>query len=182
MPRYVAFLRAINITGRPVKMDALRREFEAMGFANVATYIQSGNVLFESSDSDTAELESRIEGRVEAMVGYPVATFIRTEAELARLGSFTPFPDSELTPESIMYVAFLRDEPGNAKQEALLAQAGAIDQFQIYGRHVFWLRHTHLGESSFSGARLEKIISGPATVRNMTTIRKIVAKYDLLER
>ena len=87
MPRYIAFLRAINVGGHTVKMDRLREIFESLGFANVETFIASGNVVFETTALDTAALETRIAAALQAALGYEVATFIRTEAELARIAA-----------------------------------------------------------------------------------------------
>ena len=83
MPRYIAFLRAINVGGHTVKMDALRELFEALGFEQVETFIASGNVIFETTETDTAALERRIETHLQAALGYAVATFLRSDAEVA---------------------------------------------------------------------------------------------------
>ena len=85
MQRYIAFLRAINVGGHTVKMDALRVLFESLGFINVETFIASGNVLFETPDGDPQEMETKIEACLRSALGYEVATFIRTRAELAAI-------------------------------------------------------------------------------------------------
>lgn len=94
--RSIALLRAINIQGRYVKMDVLRQIFVVLGFANVKTFITSGNIIFESHAEDTAELERRIEKQLHTVLGYAVATFIRSPAELAAVGSFTPFAADDM--------------------------------------------------------------------------------------
>ena len=93
MPRYVAFLRAINIGGRVVKMDRLRKLFEELPLTNVETFIASGNVIFESSAGNTASLEARIEGRLSEALGYEVAAFLRTAGEVGAIARYRPFPD-----------------------------------------------------------------------------------------
>src|SRR5438093_13743288 len=107
MPPYVAFLRGINVGGHTVKMDDLRRHFEAMGVANVSTFIASGNVLFESPEADAAALERRIEATLHAALGYESATFLRTDAELAAVAAQDPFPDVELEGREKVYVVFM---------------------------------------------------------------------------
>jgi uncharacterized protein (DUF1697 family) len=72
MPRYVAFLRAINVGGHIVKMDALRRHFASLGFDDVETFIASGNVIFQSRSTAAAALERRIEACLEERLGYEV--------------------------------------------------------------------------------------------------------------
>ena len=78
MAKYIAFLRAINVGGRTIKMDHLRTLFAQMGFADVATFIASGNVIFDSPETDTVVLERTIEDGLQDMLGYRVDTFIRT--------------------------------------------------------------------------------------------------------
>ncbi|NUO79794.1 DUF1697 domain-containing protein, partial [candidate division KSB1 bacterium] len=96
MPQYLAFLRAINVGGHTVKMDQLRRLFEALGFANVETFIASGNVIFTSPSKSTKALEKKIEKHLHESLGYEVATFIRTTAELAVVAQYKPFSATEL--------------------------------------------------------------------------------------
>ena len=95
MPRYIAFLRAINVGGHTVKMDVLRQHFEALGFSQVETFIASGNVVFETTAKNTRTLEKKIEQQLRAALGYEVATFIRTTAELAAIAQYQPFPPAQ---------------------------------------------------------------------------------------
>lgn len=89
--RYVAFLRAINVGKRTVKMDVLRALLQAMGFADVETFIASGNVIFTAPAQDRRALETRIEGELRKGLGYEVETFIRTPAELDAITRYRPF-------------------------------------------------------------------------------------------
>src|SRR3712207_154861 len=91
MPRFIALLRAINVGGRIVKMDHLRSLFASIGFSGVETFIASGNVIFEAPDCDAAALEQRIEAHLHQALGYEVATFIRTDSELAAVARYQPF-------------------------------------------------------------------------------------------
>lgn len=174
--RYLAFLRAINVGGRTVKMDHLRRLFDEMGFANVSTFIASGNVIFESGDTDAAGLERRIEAGLQDGLGYRVDTFIRNPAELAAVAAKWPFSDADRAMAHSFYVAFLGAPPDEAGRERLLAYTTLVDAFHIDGREVYWLRRDAIGESSFAGGALEKALGMPATVRNRTTVVKIAAR------
>src|SRR5258705_10757420 len=95
MPKYVAFLRAINVGGHTVKMDHLRSLFEAMGFANVETFIASGNAIFDSKIRNMKALEGKIEKALAAKLGYEVKTFIRSVTELAEVSRYKPFDDCD---------------------------------------------------------------------------------------
>ncbi len=110
MPRYIAFLRAINVGGHTVKMDALRQHFESLGFTGVETFIASGNVVFETESTDAQALERQIEGALHAALGYEVATFIRTTAELAAVAQYEPFATSALATAMALSVAFLPED------------------------------------------------------------------------
>ena len=178
MPKYVAFLRAINVGGHTVRMEHLRRLFEAQGFSGVETFIASGNVIFDSASGSARALEERLESSLREALGYEVATFIRATKELAAIARHKPFAAAELEREgNVLYVAFLADRPGAEATRSLLSLANEVDDFHVAGREVYWLRRTKVGESKFSGALLERTLGAQATVRNSTTVRKLAAKY-----
>jgi uncharacterized protein (DUF1697 family) len=178
MPKYVAFLRAINVGGHTVKMDDLRNLFEALGFANVETFIASGNVIFDSKSTNTKALERKIEKHLQSELGYAVRTFLRSTAELAQVVRHEPFSEGELLAEgNVVYITFTESNPSEAVQQRLLAQRSTVDDFHINGREVYWLYRRLAGETRFQGPLLEKTLGMQATVRNSNTVRKIVAKY-----
>ena len=165
--RYVAFLRAINVGGHVVKMDRLRQIFELLPIRNVSTLIASGNVLFESAAA-AIHLEASIELQLRKHLGYPVATFIRTIPELQQIVARDPFEGDEGT----LYVGFLKTQPPAAAVRTLTACSNDVDRFRVTGREVYWLGKAGFSGSTFSGAKLEKIV-GPVTLRNVTTVRKL---------
>jgi uncharacterized protein (DUF1697 family) len=179
MPKYVAFLRAINVGGHTVKMDHLRGCFEALGFSNVETFIASGNVVFDSPARNTKALERKIEVSLLKSLGYAVSTFIRSTAELATIARYQPFADAKLEAAGHrLYVGFMAASPADAAKKKLLSLATEVDDFHVNGNEVYWLCRTKFSESEFSGGRLEKILGLPATLRNSTTVRKLAAKYS----
>ncbi len=177
MQRYIAFLRAINVGGHTVKMEPLRTLFAALGYANVETFIASGNVIFDSTEATPARLEAAIERHLEQALGYAVATFLRTPAELGAVVGYQPFPTEDGAGIHALYVGFLAAPPDAAAQDRLLAFRSAVDDFHVHGREVYWLCRTKISESPFSGARLEKALGMAATLRNITTVSKLAAKY-----
>ena len=177
--KYIAFLRAINVGGHTVKMDALRRLFEGLGLVKVETFIASGNVIFESTTKNIPALAQKIEAHLQAALGYPVATFIRTPAELAAIVLYQPFTASVPNAQAhSLYIGFLANQPAEAAHQKLMTFASDIDHFHIQGREVYWLCQKTMGQSEFSGARLEKALGLPATLRNVTTVKKLAAKYS----
>ena len=178
MPKYIAFLRAINVGGRTVKMEHLRRLFEALGFTKVETFIASGNAIFDSSSKNPKGLEKKIETYLKKSFGYEVATFIRTTSELAEIARYKPFADAELnTDGNSLYIGFVQEPPSAEAKRKLLAFSSKTDEFHIHGREVYWLCRTRFSESDFYGGLLEKTLGMPATLRNATTVKKLASKY-----
>jgi uncharacterized protein (DUF1697 family) len=178
MPRYIAFLRGINVGGgHIVKMQELRRLFESYGFSGVESVIQSGNVIFESSETKSREMERMIEDRLERELGYRVATFLRTAPELAAIARHRPFGPAENAAGATLYVVFLRGKPSDELEKALRLLNTDNDKLEIGKREIYWLRRMRLKESTSFGALLARTVGADTSVRNMTTIRKIADKY-----
>src|SRR5271167_1111568 len=104
MPKYVAFLKAINVGGHVVKMDELRELFSDLKFSNVETFIASGNVIFETKSAADQKLEQKIEKHLEAALGYAVGTFVRSIEEIRAVSEYQPFSKKGL----VLNVAFIR--------------------------------------------------------------------------
>jgi uncharacterized protein (DUF1697 family) len=173
--RHVAFLRAVNVGGHIVKMEQLRDLFKKMKFANVETFIQSGNVIFDSAEKPE-DVESIIEARLEKVLGYPVGTFVRSPAELKEIAKCGPYNAVEQKAAANIMVGFLRKPLSSDAHVVLKSLCGPIHEFRGHGREVYWLRHKLGDFSDVSGPRLEKA-TGPATYRSITTVNKIIAKY-----
>ena len=141
-------------------------------------FIASGNVIFDSTSKSTKALEKKIEGCLQEVLGYPVATFIRSTAELARISEYKPFADSELTAAGhTLYIGFMADTPSESAKANFLSFATKVDDFNVDGREVYWLCRAKFSESNISGALLAKTLGMPATLRNATTVKKLAAKY-----
>jgi uncharacterized protein (DUF1697 family) len=177
MPRYVAFLRAINVGGRTVRMDALRKLFEAWGGTKVETFIASGNVVLDSSQRNAEVAERAIEDHLRHALGYPVVTFLRTVPELAAIAAHAPFPQEEFDCGGRLYVAFMKTAPGPSVRRAVVALRNDLDDFTIEGRELYWLRRTALMQSIAAGPSIEKVVGSPMTVRNVNTVRRLAKKY-----
>src|SRR5215472_13433509 len=162
MPRYVAFLRAINVGGHTVAMTVLRRHFEEAGCCDVETVIASGNVLFGSSSRSAAVLEKRIAAHLEARLGYPVATFLRTPEELASIAAHRPFARSESErPGHSLFVAFHALAADAASRRRVLGLASDLDDLRIRGREIYWLCRGRSSDSEIYGGGLEKALGQP---------------------
>src|SRR5262245_9671806 len=95
MPRYIAFLRSVNVGGRTIKMERLRDVFSAQGFQNVETFIASGNVIFETRRKSGPALEKAVEGALRSEFAYDIPTFVRSADEVAAIAAYEPFSKAE---------------------------------------------------------------------------------------
>lgn len=177
--RYAALLRAINVGGHVVKMDALRKHFTKMGFANVETFIASGNVLFDAPKATPAKLEQQIAMELERLLGYQVDTFVRTGTELDAVVRHAPFPPESIDPtRHTLYVGFLPGKPSVDTIKRVVALETPVDALAIHGRELYWGCRTRFSESQIKNAVLAKAIAVPMTIRNITTVRKLAAKLQ----
>jgi uncharacterized protein (DUF1697 family) len=178
MPRYIAFLRAINVGGRrTVKMDFLRQLFESLGFSNVETFIASGNVVFETTAKNAPTLARKIENRLREELGHEVATFIRTDAELAAVANYKPFSQPDLDGAAALNVAFLAVGLDDQSTQKLMTLRTEIDDFHIHEREVYWLCRKSQSKSKMSNAVLEKALGQKTTLRGANTVKKMAARY-----
>lgn len=182
MARYFAFLRAINVGGRNVRMERLREELEAMRLSAVETFIASGNVIFETRATNERLLCEKIERQLKKALGFEVATFLRSSAELAQVVQQRPFGEANKAAGHSILVAFLAAAPDSKAAKNLIACRTETDEFHVHRREVYWLCRTRMSDSKFSGARLEKIVGQPATIRNLSTLEKLAAKYPAAAR
>jgi uncharacterized protein (DUF1697 family) len=171
--RHIAFLRAINVGAHVVKMDRLRLIFEAMAFSHVETFIASGNVIFDSTSSDAAALEARIERNLKKALGYDVGTFIRSCAEVSAIAARDPF-DSPT--DCSLYVVFLKTAADRALRKRLAELCSDVDAFHAHQRELYWQSRASISQSA-AAVPFGKAFGTGGTMRNVTTVRKLAAKY-----
>ena len=173
--RYIAFLRAINVGGHVVKMDQLRMIFGTLGVSNVATFIASGNVLFESGKSPQL-LETTIEKTLHRELGYDVATMVRSLEDVR--GVVAHVEKRGITPSAgvTLYVGFLKSAPTAAAAKAVAALSNDVDTLNVYQRELYWQARKGFAESTLTGARLERLLGVSATLRNFTTVQKLAQR------
>jgi uncharacterized protein (DUF1697 family) len=178
MTIYIALLRGINVGGKNmIKMAGLKQMFEAMGLSRVQTYIQSGNVLFESNE-DEKPLRKRIEHEIETVFGFTVSVILRTSEELNRIVANCPFSKeavSEAEASAVgesLYVSLLLEEPSQEAIERLGNFRSENDQFLMDGREVYLLFRHSIRKSKLVN-NLQKL-DVPSTIRNWKTINELV--------
>jgi len=156
MATYIAFLRAINVGGRFVKMADLRAGLSHKGFGEVESYIQSGNLRFTSSLRSGAAVELAVETALEELCGFTVRTIVRTPAQLGELTSYGVRLAAPLEGELRRYVSFLKEDPDDAFVATMNGWDVAGERAHVNGREVYlWLAHpSH--EAKLSNARIER--------------------------
>jgi uncharacterized protein (DUF1697 family) len=172
---FIAFLRAVNVAGHAVvKMDALREACTAAGCCNVRTYIQSGNIVFDSSAGEPTILR-KLREALRSLLGKEPGIFLRTLDEMAQLVARDPFREFMSEQNTKFYVAFLAEPPAVKPKFPLLLPKEGLEAFGMSGREVFILsRPISSGSHGFSNAFVEKQFKLSATTRNWNTIVKIV--------
>lgn len=176
--RYVAFLRAINVGGRNVTMSVLKRPFDRLGFGDVDTFIASGNVIFSSGSRSVGSLEMQIEEALRDALGYEVATFVRSEREVARVARYQPFAESAMRQALSLNVGFVAAPLSPATRLALQGLETDIDTFHVRGREIYWMCHTRQGKSTISNVVLERALKIRSTFRGINTIVRLAGKLE----
>lgn len=176
MPSHVAFLRGMNLGGRRIKNAELSEEFETLGFAEVACFRASGNVVFSAKASE-AKLTAQIEAGLGDALGYEVPVFLRSAKELRALAAHEPFGSKEVeASKGKLQVALLPKKPAAKARKQALSEASDEDRLAIEGRELYWLPSGGISESDLDLKAVEAAL-GPWTMRTMGTIEQIVAKY-----
>lgn len=177
MPRYVAFLRGINLGKRRLAMSRLRSLVKDIGLTEVETFIASGNVVFSTSEVETVVLESSIRQHLERSLGYEVETFVRTLDEVAQIARKPVFPQDGQT-EVRIHVAF-HHRPLSAETAAVLhGIRTGYDEFRVHQREFYWLCHGGISDSKVWELPEVKSLKLPiSTMRNISTLRRLVAKF-----
>jgi len=176
MIKYVAFLRGINVGGNKlIKMADLREVFERSRFKNVRTYIQSGNVIFETADTDAHALVRKIEKKIYQAFGHEVTVILRTVAELKECLKGDPFKSIKSGEDVMLFVTFMSSEPINEPRLPFVIAKENAEILAIKNRAAFLAcRRKKNGMFGFPNACFEKELGVSATTRNPTTVNKIL--------
>ena len=173
MPRYICLLRSINISGvNIIKMAELKAFFESLGFQNVLTYIQSGNVIFDAGEQPEASfLEHRIQERFQTR---NAAVVLKTPEEIAAVVRENPFKDRPGFNTKKLYVHYLENRPDKERMEALAEFSFEDEFFIIRDRLIYVYCDTDRGRNKLSNTFFEKKLGLRATARNWNTTSKLL--------
>ena len=183
MATYIALLRGVNIGGNTLKMERLRTICGDLGFQNIRTYVQSGNVVFEADRTGPA-CASALEKKLAGETRLPVTVIVRTPAELKKVLCNNPFPEaapkaaeSSKTIKSpapfALYVAFLAAAPTKDALRKLDGLNTGQDRFRVAGKEIYLCYAHGYGNSKMTNNLFEKVLGVRATTRNWNTVTKL---------
>lgn len=168
-------LRGINVGGKTMKMEKLRASFDALGFKDVRTYIQSGNVLFETAAKNPAGMIHRIEEKILSDSGLEVQVFVRTVAELADVVKRNPFPRDRAIEVTKLHVTFLQQDAPASAATALESLAIGAERFHVSGREIYLYCPNSYGTSKLANPFIERKLRVGATTRNWKSVNTLLA-------
>jgi len=171
--RYVALLRGINVGGNTmIKMEELRKTFEALGFQRVVSYINSGNIAFDAKKASEPNLVRKIEVAVEKLIDKPVQVMVREQSDIARVIANNPF-DGRYQSHKEMHVLFLKSELSVEQISWLTEATPSGEHFQVSGREIYCHLPMGVADSYLGRGQFEKKIKAAVTARNWRTVEKL---------
>jgi uncharacterized protein (DUF1697 family) len=177
MQKYLALFRAVNVSGHNIiKMEHLRKLMEAEGYKNVQTYIQSGNVVFETTEKDKAKIKRDIEVLLYREYGHDVFNFILDANELQKAVANNPYTGAEPEPSGIKkyFVAFLSDDATQQGNDQLKKFNKSDDEFKTVGNILYLKLSQSAADSKFSNSFIEGKLGVKSTTRNWNTTLKLL--------
>ena len=172
--KYIAFLRGINVGGKnKIKMETLRAGFAALGFSNVKTYINSGNIIFETAKTDDKKLAAKIEKSIEKEFDLKIKTIVRTIDEIKNIVENNPFA-GQFENDKDLHVFFLDEELPDEKREMLLSNNNENEIYFVRNREIFCLLRVSVLDSLIGKDYIGKKLKVSATARNWRTVNKVL--------
>lgn len=175
MIKYFAFLRAINVGGKNlIKMKDLKKIFESLGFQNVKTHIQSGNVIFETTEKSKEKIIKRTEKELHKYLSEDVLVFLRTFTEVKAIVKYNPFSKIKTAPSAKLYVSFIQEELKKKPKLPLVSAKKDVEVIAIKSCEVYCITVEINGRFGFPNNFVEDYFEVAATSRNWNTINKII--------
>ena len=174
MITYISILRGINVSGQKlIKMDTLRKLFENLGFNNVLTYVQSGNVIFRSNDIELCQLEQKISLQIEKDFGFDVTVIILTVDKLKYIIDNNPFTKNPDKDPAFLHVTFLSSKPDNFDPKAIENKKQEGEEISFSDNAVYLYCPNGYGRTKLTNNFLEAKLKAGATTRNWKTTNEL---------
>lgn len=175
MPTYITILRGINVSGHNIiPMKELKALMERLGFENIATYIQSGNIVFNSPEKNEDKLITKIHNAIKTKFGFDVPVIARTAKEFkAALNNNPFFKEKDIDTEKL-HITFLASEPTKENTDKANTYNYEPDRFIISGREVYVYCPNGYGNTKINNTFFENKLKVTATTRNLKTVKELV--------
>jgi len=178
----ISMLRGINVGGHnKIKMDALRALYESLGMKEPQTYVQSGNVVFRTSERDTVRLAKKIQDGIEKSFGCKPEIILRSSTELQDTIARNPFAKRRNIEPSKLLVLFLAGEPNSQGRAKVLAMKADPEELRMSGREVYIYFPNGMGKTKLPWTMIEKALGTPGTGRNWNSVTKLLEMAHKLE-
>jgi uncharacterized protein (DUF1697 family) len=178
----ISLLRGINVGGHHlIKMDALRALYESLGLRDPITYVQSGNVVFRTKETNSKRLAKRIEDAIEKQFGFRPSVIVRTTAELKEVIAKSPFAKRSGIEPSRLLVSFLAGDPTPEAREKALQIKADPEELRFGGREFYIYFANGMARPKLNWVMVEKVLKVPATGRNWNTVTKLLEIAEKLE-
>jgi uncharacterized protein (DUF1697 family) len=176
--RYAAFLGGINVGGHRATGEQLCAVAEALGHADVSSFLASGNLVFSTIDEPVpTQIAAELEQALERELGYPVPVFLRAEREVRGIAIDHPFDPTDVAASDGKHqVMLLAEAPGREAREQVMAMGNETDRLAIDDRELHWLPSGRMTDSELDLSAIGRIL-GPGTIRTMNTIQRLLKKY-----
>lgn len=183
MPAIICMLRAVNLPGHnKIKMETLAALCESLKLECVQTYVQSGNVVFVSSNKNLDGLSRRISGAIHAKLGFQPEVILRTAAEMRRVIAKNPFAGRPGIEPAKLLVAFLAGIPGKVARESLSKLDMRGEELHARGSELYIYFPNGMGRSKLPWPAVNKALGTPSTGRNWNTVLKLCEMAEALEK
>jgi uncharacterized protein (DUF1697 family) len=174
MPVYVALLRGINLGGHKIiKMDQLRASLEGLGFEQVRTYIQSGNIVFKAPKISDKALSTKIGAKIQSDFGHSVAVIVRTADEIKQAIIDNPFLKDRKIDQTKLHVMFLSEHPVQSALDKLETLVLKPEEFRCLGKELYFYLPNGVADSAVMKKPIDRVLAVTTTMRNWKTANKI---------
>lgn len=180
MQTYIAILRSINVSGQKIiKMAELREHLSSLGFSNLTTYIQSGNIVFQSEEKENSILESEIQQNIKVNYGFDVPVIVRTKDEWQKVVDDFPFNTEECDVTRLGFT-FLKNKPAHIPVEEINKFKAVNDELVYDDKEIYLHIPDGFGKSKLTINVIERKLKVSATTRNWKTTQKLLEMANKL--
>jgi uncharacterized protein (DUF1697 family) len=182
MPVLVSMLRGVNLgKHNKINMSALRALYESLKFENPRTYVQSGNVIFRTTEKNSAALAKKIQNAIEREFGCRPEVILRTPEELRKAIATSPFAGRRALEPNKLLVTFLAAEPAPDAHATLFNLKSHPEELHLHGRELYIYFPDGVGRSKLPWSSVEKLLKVTGTARNWNSVTKMLAIAEEME-